>query len=155
MGGIVLYVNSDDGRVAYSNVLRERGLAVLEATLPEDALGLLDTHQPDVIVTDMVFRDSLIDGLAFVRQVRSRSDEATSIVVLSRYVRADDREDARAAGADIYLMKPALPTALLFEVQRALILRRSGRRLPWNWGHRPPSVAIPLTVERRNRTKNA
>ena len=155
MGGIVLYVNNDDGREAYSNVLRERGLVVLEATRPEDALGLLNIHQPDVIVTDMVFSDSPIDGSGFVREVRSRVDEATSIVVLSRYVRADDREQARAAGADLYLMRPALPTALLFEVQRALILRRSGRRLPWNWGHRPPSVPIPVKIERRNRTKSA
>lgn len=155
MDGIVLYVNSDDRTQVYSNVLRERGLGVLEAARPESALDLLEVHRPDVVVTDLVFNDSAIDGPVFVRQVRSRIDDATSLVVFSRYVRADDRENARAAGADIFLMKPALPTALVFEVQRALILRRSGRRLPWNWAHRPAPIAISVTIERRNRMKSS
>jgi hypothetical protein len=46
-------------------------------------------------------------------------------------------------------MKPAVPTAVLFEVQRALILRRSGRRLAWNWAPRPAVAPISPTFERR------
>jgi CheY-like chemotaxis protein len=69
-------------------------------------------------------------------------------VVLSQYVRQADRETARAAGADTYLMRPALPSALVFDVQRALILRRSGRRLSWNWP-KQATVTYPPALERR------
>jgi hypothetical protein len=34
------------------------------------------------------------------------------------------------AGADSVLLMPAPPDEVLYEIQRALILRRSGRRLP-------------------------
>jgi DNA-binding response OmpR family regulator len=92
----------------------------------------------------------VVVGPAFIRNVRARADDATSIVVLSRYVRAADREDAHVAGADLFLTTPAVPAAVLFEVHRALILRRGGRRLPWNWPRRPASVAGLPFGERRS-----
>jgi CheY-like chemotaxis protein len=152
--GTVLFVNSYDGAQLYIDVLRERGHTTLHASQPEDALTLLTSHFPDVVVTDIVFAQSSIEGLAFIRDVRLRVDDATSIVVLSRYVRADDREDARAAGADLFLMTPAVPTAVLFEVQRALILRRVGRRLSWNWPRRHASAKISPVGERRRASRS-
>jgi CheY-like chemotaxis protein len=145
----VLFVNSSEGCHLYIQLLRERQLHVIHVCRPEDALPVLTRHLANVVVTDLVFADTAVEGTAFIRAVRSQVDDATSIVVLSRYVRAGDREDARAAGADLFLMKPALPTALVFEVQRALILRRSGRRLPWNWPYRPVAAALPPAVDRR------
>jgi CheY-like chemotaxis protein len=148
--GTVLFVNSHDGCEVYLDLLRDRGHMTLHATRPEDALRLLASHIPDVVVTDIVFAQSTIDGPAFIRDVRARADDATSIVVLSRYLRAADREDARVAGADLFLTTPAVPAAVLFEVHRALILRRGGRRLPWNWPRRPATVAgLPFGERRR------
>jgi CheY-like chemotaxis protein len=148
--GTVLFVNGYAGCEVYLDLLRDREHTTLHATRPEDALGLLTSHNPDVVVTDIAFAHSAIDGPAFVRDVRARVDDATSIIVLSRYVRAADREDARAAGADLFLMTPTVPAAVLFEVHRALILRRGGRRLPWNWPRRPASVAGLPFGERRS-----
>ena len=148
--GTVLFVNSYDGCEVYLDLLRDRGHTTLHATRPQDALRLLTSYVPDVVVTDIVFAQSAIDGPAFIRDVRARADDATSIVVLSRYVRAADREDAHAAGADLFLTTPAVPAAVLFEVHRALILRRGGRRLPWNWPRRPASVAGLPFGERRS-----
>jgi CheY-like chemotaxis protein len=153
-GGIVLFVNSYESCQVYIDVLRERGHTTLHATGPEDALRLLKSHEPDVVVTDIVFGPSTIEGPAFIRDVRLRVDDATSIVVLSQYVRADDREDARAAGADLFLMMPVVPTAVLFEVQRALILRRAGRRLSWNWPRRPASVGVSRGGDRRRTSRS-
>ena len=148
--GTVLFVNSHDGCEVYLDLLRDRGHITLHATRPDDALRVLTRHVPDVVVTDIVFAETTIEGLAFIRDVRVRVDEATSIVVLTRYVRAGDREGARAAGADLFVMTPAEPAAVLFEVQRALILRRGGRRLPWNWPRRPASVTLLPFGERRS-----
>jgi CheY-like chemotaxis protein len=147
--GTVLFVNSYDGVHTYLDLLRDRGHTTLHAARPEEALLLLTDHVPDVVVTDIVFAQSATEGPALIRDIRARVDHATSIIVLSRYVRAADREDARVAGADLFLKTPAVPAAVLFEVHRALILRRGGRRLPWNWPRRPASVLVLPFGERR------
>jgi CheY-like chemotaxis protein len=148
--GRVLLVNSFDDRDIYADVLQEHGHTVIQAAMPEHALRFLaDSAPPDVVLTDIVFGASAITGLSFISQARLRVDGATSIIVLTRYVRADDRSRARAAGADLFLIQPAAPAAVLFEVHRALILRRSGRRLSWNWPARPAAAAISPVLERR------
>jgi CheY-like chemotaxis protein len=148
--GQVLLVNSFDDWHVYADLLQEQGHTVVEATMPEEALRFLAASDPpDVVLTDIVFVGSAIAGTSFIRELRLRVDGATSIVVLTRYMRADDRHEARAAGADLFLMKPAVPAAVLFEVQRALILRRGGRRLSWNWAARPAAAALSPAHERR------
>src|SRR5690349_4174296 len=112
--GRVLLVNSFDDRHAYARLLREQGHAVVEAATPEHALRCVaDGPAPDVVLTDIVFGDSAIDGTSFITELRVRLDGATSIIVLTGYVRADDRSGAQAAGADLFLMKPAVPAAVL------------------------------------------
>jgi DNA-binding NarL/FixJ family response regulator len=70
------------------------------------------------------------DSPSIVPGLRRLADYATSIIVASVL---EEREAAREAGADSFLLNSAPPTDLLHEIRRALILRRSGRRLPWNW----------------------
>ena len=148
--GRVLLVNSFDDRDIYADLLQEHGHTVIQAAIPEQALQLLDERDPpDVIVTDMVFDGSAITGPSFISEIRVRVDEATSIIVLTGYKRAEDRSAARAAAADLFLTKPPAPSAVVFEVHRALILRRSGRRLSWNWPVRPAAGEISGVYERR------
>ena len=150
--GRVLFVNDVDDRQIYTNVLRDRGHFVIEATDPERALRVLDEDKPpDVVVTEIVFGNGM-PGASFIRELRTRLDLATSIIVLSRYVRADDRNQTRAVGADLFVTRPAAPAVVLLEVERALILRRGGRRLSWNWAARPAVAAIPPAHERRRRS---
>lgn len=145
----VLFVSSGADSQLYLDALSDRRWTVIHAGSPEAALQILMTDIPDVVVTELAFAETVIDGTALICELRARVDDATSIVVLSRYVRVDDRHQARVAGADLFLMKPALPSALVFEVQRALILRRGGRRLSWNWPGRVASATLPGIVERR------
>ena len=146
--GTVLLVNSFDGREMYADYLRANALIVSDADTPERALRNLDTVDPHVVVTDFVFVQSRYDGAGFLRALRPRVDGATSIIVVSAFARQEDRDEARAAGADLYLVKPALPATVLYEVRRALILRRSGRRLPWNWRD-GAAAPVRVPVERR------
>jgi two-component system cell cycle response regulator DivK len=149
--GTVLLVNSFDGREMYGDYLRSNALIVSDADTPERALRNLDSVDPHVVVTDFVFLHTSYDGPGLLRALRSRVDSATSIVVVSGFVRQEDRESARSAGADLFLVKPVLPSALLYEVRRALLLRRSGRRLSWNWR----DAATPLRVELERRRSRA
>jgi DNA-binding response OmpR family regulator len=148
LGGTVLLVSADDGREMYGDYFRAHGLIVVDVDTPEAAFARLDTITPDVIVTDVVFPESAFRGRQCIEGLRARVEDATSIIAVSGLARKDDRDQARAAGADLYLVKPALPGDVLFEVRRALILRRSGRRLTWNWPHAVPA-AVPVDRDRR------
>ena len=122
MRGTVLLLADQDSCAEYTESLRANGLLVHEAANPADA----DTIIPDVVVT-VFSRDS---NPSLIRELRSRVDHATSIIVVSSAAGREDQDAARRAGADSVLSMPALPDEILYEVQRALILRRSGRRLP-------------------------
>jgi DNA-binding response OmpR family regulator len=122
--GPVLLVNSFDGREMYAEYLRFHRLDVSEASTPEIAFRQIVQNPPAVIITDRVFTASTIDGLSFVRAVRHQPEcVCTSIIMLSGYVQQHDRDDARATGVDVFLMKPCFPAQLLFEVRRLLSSR--------------------------------
>src|SRR5436190_3159688 len=146
--GSVLVVNSLECREMDATFLPARTIHVDVAQLA-DALAQLDTAQPDVVVTDTVFHGTDVDGAGVIRELRRRLEGETSIIVVSERARREDREQARAAGADCFLLKPVLPNTLLYEVRRALALRHRGRRLPWNWGEAPaPSTDSSRTLQR-------
>jgi two-component system, cell cycle response regulator DivK len=149
--GQVLLVNSFDDREMYAEYLRDAGLIVHAIADPAVALGLLPAISCDVVITDLVFAPGAISGTAFTREVRGRLDPSTSIIVVSGCVRQEDRDGARQAGADLFLVKPALPSAVLFEVRRALALRKLGRRIEWNWHDLPPSASANPSRRRRPR----
>jgi CheY-like chemotaxis protein len=73
------------------------------------------------------------------------------IIIICGLFREEDREPFRAAGADRYLLKPALHELAWHEVKQAVTLRRGGRRLPWNWSKK--SAKASLRVERRSGKK--
>jgi DNA-binding response OmpR family regulator len=137
----VLLVNSSDSRAMYAEYLRHYDLLVYDVPRPEDAFQHLNGVSPDVVVTDLFFTHTAVDGCAFIRELRAALDAAASIIVVSGYGRIEDREQARQAGADRYLLIPALPSEVLSEIRRALLLRQSGSRLPWNWTETQATVA--------------
>jgi CheY-like chemotaxis protein len=152
--GTLLFLAGRDGSKPYIDALTAGRFTVLHAERPDEGLRLAAIDAPDVVVTEIRFADADGDGPSVIRALRARVDDATSIVVFSEYARATDRDAARAAGADLFVAKPALPSALVFEAQRALILRRGGRRLSWNWPRGVASVT-PVAVERRRASSQA
>jgi CheY-like chemotaxis protein len=135
----VALVNSFDGRAMYAEYLRENGLTVCEARRPEDALQQLATCHPTVIITDVVFLNSSMNGLEFVRAIRQNpATQDATIIVISGYVRRQDQNDAHAAGADLFVAKPCLPEDLLAEVRYAVESVRRGERPTWHWTDAAP-----------------
>jgi DNA-binding response OmpR family regulator len=122
MRGTVLLLDSGEARASYAEFFRANGLIVFETARPEEAIQQIDTVMPDVIVT--AFGPTVPSTV--IRTLRTSVDAATSIIVTC----ADEgREQARNAGADWFLQDSALVSDVLYEIHRALILRRSGRRL--------------------------
>jgi DNA-binding NarL/FixJ family response regulator len=126
MRGTVLLLESDRSLLVDVDLLRVNELIVYHCHELANALKQFQPMAPDVVVAVLSGHDSpsIVPGL------RSLADYATSIIVASV---PEEREAARKAGADSFLLNSAPPADLLYEIRRALILRRSGRRLPWNW----------------------
>ena len=125
MRGTVLLLDSDRSWPVDVDLFRAKGVMVYHCHEPGQALKQLQDVGADVIVVR-----SARPGRSIVAALRGLADHATSIVVASV---PEEREEARRAGADSFLLDSASPADLLYEIHRALILRRSGRRLPWNW----------------------
>src|SRR5262245_61332536 len=106
---------------AYFEAARQ---VLVTASRPDEVLDGLDTLAPHVVVTDIWFRDSRLDGASFIREIRQRSwATRTAILVVSGYVRECDRQIVYAAGADRFFNTPMLPDVLLAEVRAALLNR--------------------------------
>lgn len=126
MRGTVLLLNIDRSAPVNVDLLRANGLVVSLSHDRAHALEQLQRSAPDVVVAALPAGDSP----SVVPELRGLADLATSVIVASEL---DEREAAREAGADAFLLNSAPPEDLLYEIHRALIMRRSGRRLPWNW----------------------
>ncbi len=126
MRGTVLLLNIDRSSPVNVDLLRANGLVVSLSHDRAHALEQLQRSAPDVVVAALPAGDSP----SVVPELRGLADLATSVIVASEL---DEREAAREAGADAFLLNSAPPADLLYEIHRALIMRRSGRRLPWNW----------------------
>jgi DNA-binding NarL/FixJ family response regulator len=126
MRGTILLLENDQSVLVDVDLMRDNGLIVHHCHEPAQALTKLQHLAPDVVVAVV----SAHDSASIVPELRGQTDRATSIIVASV---PEERESARQAGADSFLRRSAPAADLLYEIHRALILRRSGRRLPWNW----------------------
>lgn len=125
MRGSILLLDSDRSLIAAADLFRGAGLHVHHCDDAFRALTHFRDAGADVVVVASAHHDPSI-----VRGFRALADHAASIIVASG---SEHRDAARAAGADSFLLHSAPAPDLLYEIHRALILRRSGRRLPWNW----------------------
>jgi DNA-binding NtrC family response regulator len=125
MRGTVLLLDDDRSR-RLAESLRLNQLMVYEASDTFEAMAHLRSEDPDVIVVARLAQNDTRS----LEELREAAPRATSIIVAAG---VEHRDAARAGGADAFLPGPVAAADLLYEIHRALILRRSGRRLPWNW----------------------
>ena len=108
----VLVVEDDmDNRRIVVKVLSVEGYQVTQATDGLEALARVREERPDVILMDLALPN--MDGWEATRQLKS--DPATRsipVVALTAFAMRGDEEQARAAGCDDYLPKPARPAAI-------------------------------------------
>ncbi len=90
-----------------TNLLRLRGWDVLDAKDGVDAIEILDEAEtpPDVFLCDMEM--PRMDGLEFVRRIRTQNEFAsTPIVMVTSRAAEKHRKMAAEAGADEHVVKP-------------------------------------------------
>jgi len=116
----ILVVDDDPKIVSLVQTYLEReGFAVVSAGDGLAALRAVAQAQPSLIVLDVMLPE--LDGLAFMRLVRERSN--LPILIISARGSTADRVFGIHEGADDYLAKPFSPAELVVRVKA--ILRRA------------------------------
>lgn len=102
----ILVVDDDPTFCAImGEILRMYQARVYTAFSAEEAMALLETVTPDLILTDVMMPE--VDGLTLVRRIRSGAVQARiPIIIVSAGVSHREQAAAMQAGADQFLPKP-------------------------------------------------
>jgi CheY-like chemotaxis protein len=105
-GELILIVDDNPGNMKLvSYLLEKRGYDVLTATGADEAIQLLETRHPRLILMDLQMPG--IDGFELTR--RFKADPKTRdivIVAVTAYAMKGDEQKALEAGCDGYVTKP-------------------------------------------------
>jgi len=88
---------------AYVRLLERAGHRCVGAFDAHEAIELIDGETPDLVLTDLSLPDS--NGLEVIRYLRAKS-ALVPIIVMSGHNTQGMNEAARAAGANLCLLKP-------------------------------------------------
>lgn len=116
---ILLVEDDEASQYIFSTVLKHRGYETRFAATAEAGFALIGEREPNLIIMDIGLPE--VDGITMTRMLKA--DPATShipVLVLSVFAFDNDREEALAAGAAIFVPKPA-EMEELFEVVQGLI----------------------------------
>lgn len=93
-------------------------LQLHEAADGHAALRLLAQQVPQVLILDVMLPDG-IDGYHLCQHVKSQPARfpGTLVIMLTARGQRSDLEKGRAAGADLYLVKPFSPAELLLTIE--------------------------------------
>lgn len=105
-----------------------RGYEVLTANNGEEALKVLMTTKPRLVITDILMPN--MDGFSLVHQMRQMStlSDVPIIFLSATYTKAEDYDFAEKLGADKFLKKPYNVDDLLMAVDTALTTRHESVR---------------------------
>jgi DNA-binding response OmpR family regulator len=95
------------------------GYRVITAQSGEDALALVETQRPDLIILDVTMPG--LDGLTVCSRLKkSEASSAIPILMLTGRSEVEDVNKAMIAGADDYVVKPYDPAILQMKIRRQL-----------------------------------
>lgn len=99
--------------------LKEAGFVVLEGGNGQEGLQRLDGKRVDLIITDLNM--PVMDGITFIRQVRSRPQHKfTPVLMLTTESQEAKKQEGKSAGATGWIVKPFNPQQLLQVITRVL-----------------------------------
>ncbi len=118
LDGVSILIVDDEPEVlsTLEGILRHHGAEVLTAASADEALQLLDQHEPTVLVSDLAMPGR--DGFDLMRAVRALPTPARKIpaAVLSAYLASEHASEAESAGFQIFIEKPVQPLELVGQI---------------------------------------
>jgi two-component system response regulator AtoC len=113
----VLVVDDEENiRIVLQTLLKKHGYEVEVADGGEAALALVDSFDPDVILTDV--RMPKMGGLDLLATLKAKQHPAT-VIVMSAYGNVDLAIEAMKAGAYDYVGKPFKPDEVILALRKA------------------------------------
>jgi CheY-like chemotaxis protein len=117
MNRLILVVDDDiDFAETLSRYLRRFGYTCVTTASGSDALGLIETASPHLVVTDLHMPET--DGLAVARRARANSPPIP-VILMTAYPTRHTEAGARSLGATSHLGKPFANADLLKAIERA------------------------------------
>lgn len=109
---LVLVVDDDEKILRFiGSSLRLAGYDVCTATCAEEALQLLESKKPQVMVLDILMPQT--DGFEVLRRLRP----ASTLPVIAISAHASSAEQALSLGANVFIAKPFRPDELIKKIK--------------------------------------
>ena len=121
--GTILYVEDNpDNRLLVKRILLSEDYSLLEATDAAEALSVLMTAHPDLILMDINMPD--MDGYTLTAKIKSLPGfERVPILAVTANVMRGDKEKTLEAGCDGYIQKPLDIDQLTREIEKFISRR--------------------------------
>ncbi len=121
--GTVLYIEDNpDNRLLVKRVLLAEGYTLLEAGGAREALDVLKSAHPELILMDINMPD--VDGYSLTAQIKAMPGfELVPILALTANVMRGDKEKTLEAGCDGYIQKPIDIDQLSREIEKYIARR--------------------------------
>lgn len=119
MKTILIADDSDSVRELICFTLENAGYKVLSGIDGEDALKHLNGTQIDLVLTDLHMPK--LDGIGLIKEIRSKEQyQFIPIIFLTTESQAEKKEEAKAAGATGWIVKPFAPERLLATISKVI-----------------------------------
>jgi DNA-binding NtrC family response regulator len=123
----VLVVEDDASeRSGLTDLLAAWGYATQSARDGEEALGLMQSFEPHVVISDL--RMPRMTGMELLRRLRDESPE-TALIMLTGQATVEEAVEATKLGAFNFIEKPIDPKRLQVELRNCLERQESARQL--------------------------
>ncbi len=99
---VLVVDDNKDSLKLVKDVLEAYGYRVLEATHGLEAVELVRSEKPDLVLIQL----PEVDGLTATMMIKEGESCCTPVVAISAFAMEQDRERAMQAGLDGYLTKP-------------------------------------------------
>lgn len=104
-------------RMMIRDILAKEGYSIREAVNGRDAVEMFESMRPDLVTLDVTMPEmDGIDALAAIRAI----DPSASVLMVSALGQQALIDEALAAGATDFLVKPFQPTKVLETVKKCL-----------------------------------
>ncbi len=119
MKRIFLVDDSTTMLMSLEGILRKAGFEVDKATSGQEALTRLKQQKPDLLITDLNMPG--MDGITLIGEVRKLPGmRFMPILMLTTESQQSKRQEAKAAGATGWLVKPVQPDDLLKVIRQVV-----------------------------------
>ena len=117
---ILIVEDNSAFRKMVKTVLEEEGFAIVEAENPEEAPNLAKTHQPNLILMDVVLGES--SGIELCQKLKAQPYTSSIPVILLSGAQTDEEFQLQGfeEGADDYILKPISNELLVAKVRAVL-----------------------------------